>query len=312
MTDTTFEPVRSIPDLTGRVYFVTGGTTGLGAGFISFIAAQNPAKIFFSGRNKARAEKLISDVKVISPSTKVVFIECDLSNLSTVQQAAKHFLSKSDRLDVLMCNAGVMVLDPALSVDGYEIQFATNHLGHALLIKLLLPAMLKTASQSPDSDVRIINLSSTAYTATPGSGIEFDTLKTTQASLGPFYVPSKFMRYGQSKLANLLYPIELARRHPSITSVAVHPGFIRTELHSHENFMDRCLVSMVSGGNWTPVQKGPYTQTWAATTVKTNLENGAYYEPIGVKVEPTTALAKDKTLAKKLYDWTEQELAAYF
>jgi NAD(P)-dependent dehydrogenase (short-subunit alcohol dehydrogenase family) len=310
MSKASFDPVRDIPDLSGRVYFITGGTTGLGAGFISFIAAKNPGKIFFSGRNQKKADELISKVKQISPTTQVNFIQCDLSSLASVQASAKEFLNKEERLDVLMCNAGVMALDPGLSKDGYEIQFATNHLGHALLIKLLLPTLLKTAEQ-PGSDVRIVNMSSTAYTSTPKSGIEFATLKTAQSSLGPIYAPSKFMRYGQSKLANLLYPVELARRYPSITSVAVHPGFIKTDLHAHEGFLDRKIVSIVSGGNWISVEEGPYAQTWAATTDKKGLENGAYYEPVGVKVQPTTALAKDKALAKKLFEWTETELATY-
>ncbi|KAF2108928.1 retinol dehydrogenase 14 [Lophiotrema nucula] len=305
-----FKPATSIPDLAGRVFLVTGGTTGLGAGFISFIAAKAPAKIFFSGRNKARADELVSKMKALSPSTEVNFIECDLSSLASVQQAANQFLDKSTRLDVLMCNAGVMALDPGLSKDGYEIQFATNHLGHALLIKLLLPTMLNTAAQ-PGSDVRIVNMSSVAYNTTPNNGIEFSTLKTTQASLGPFYKPNKFVRYGQSKLANLLYPIELARRYPSITSVAVHPGFIKTELHAQETLFDRIIVNAVSGGKWIEVEEGPYSQTWAATTPKENLENGAYYEPVGVKVKPTTPQGRDKALAKKLFDWTEKELEAY-
>lgn len=310
MSKASFDPTRDIPNLSGRVYFVTGGTTGLGAGFISFIAAKNPAKIFFSGRNQKKADELISKVKSISPTTQVTFIHCDLSSLASVQASAKEFLSKEERLDVLMCNAGVMALDPGLSKDGYEIQFATNHLGHALLIKLLLPALLKTAEQ-PGSDVRIVNLASTAYLATPKGGVDFATLKTSQASLRPIYAPSKWLRYGQSKLANILYPVELARRYPSILSVAVHPGFIKTELHAHENFLDRKIVSLASGGNWISVEEGPYTQTWAATTERKNLENGVYYEPVGIKVEPATACGKDKALAKKLYEWTDEELAPF-
>ncbi|KAI8631489.1 retinol dehydrogenase 14 [Xylariaceae sp. FL1651] len=310
MLNSTFNPPESIPDLSGRVFFVTGGTTGLGAGFVSFIAAKKPAKIFFSGRNQARADELIAKVKALSPGTDVIFIQCDLASLASVQQAAKQFLSQSDRLDNLMCNAGVMALQPGLSKDGYEIQFATNHIGHALLIKLLAPVMLKTAEQ-PNSDVRIINLSSVAYRAAPESGVEFDTLKTTQKSLGPFYAPSKWVRYGQSKLANLLYPIELAQKYPSIKCVAVHPGFVKTELHTVNNHADWALLNVISKGNWTPVEEGPYNQTWAATTPKDFLESGAYYEPVGNKVVPTTAQGKDKALAKKLFDWTEKELAAW-
>ncbi|KAJ4296718.1 hypothetical protein N0V90_006766 [Kalmusia sp. IMI 367209] len=310
MSKASFHPEQSIPDLTGRVYLVTGGTTGLGAGFISLIAAKNPAKIFLSGRNRAKADALISKLKTISTSTEVIFIECDLTSLASVKQAAQQFLSQSNRLDVLMCNAGVMAIPPGLSKDGYEIQFATNHLGHALLIKLLLPTLLDTAKQ-PNSDVRIVNMASTAYSTTPRGGIEFSTLKTSQASIGPIYQPKKFTRYGQSKLANLLYAVELARRYPNITSVAIHPGFIKTDLHSNEGFFDRRIVSIASGGNWIAVEEGPYNQTWAATTPKEDLKNGAYYEPIGKLVVPSTTYGRDTALAKKLFEWTEEELQSF-
>lgn len=203
-----------------------------------------------------------------------------------------------------------MAAPPSVSKDGYEIQFATNHLGHALLIKLLLPRMLETAAQS-SSDVRIINLTSIAYKTVPSSGIEFATLKTDQSSLDRFYEPSKWVRYGQSKLANMLYARELARRCPSITSVSVHPGFIKTELHGNEGFIDRQIVSILSRGNWTPLEEGSYNQTWAATTAKENLENGAYYEPVSVKGELAIAQARDAKLAEKLWTWTEEQLARY-
>ncbi|KAL1599804.1 hypothetical protein SLS60_007609 [Paraconiothyrium brasiliense] len=305
-----------MPDLSGRVYFVTGGTTGLGAGAISLLAAKNPAKIFISGRNKSKADELIAKLEKTSTSTELVFVEYDLSSLASVQQAAQRFLAQSSRLDVLMCNAGIMAVPPGLSKDGYEIQFATNHLGHALLIKLLLPTLLETASQ-PGSDVRIVNLSSTAHSTTPSGGIEFSTLKTPQASLGPIYQPRKFTRYGQSKLANLLYTAELAKRYPSITSVAVHPGFIKTDLITGTSFVDRQIVAMArlaslaSGGRNMSFEEGPYNQTWAATTPKKNLKNGGYYEPIGSLVVPSTSHGKDSALAERLYDWTETELAAF-
>jgi NAD(P)-dependent dehydrogenase (short-subunit alcohol dehydrogenase family) len=205
-----------------------------------------------------------------------------------------------------MCNAGVMAMPATLSKDGYEIQFATNHLGHALLIKQLLPVMLSTAAQ-PNADIRIVNVASIAYQSCPPAGIEFAKLKKQGASYGAFYQPNKWMCYGQSKLANLLYAGELAKAHPSITCVAIHPGFIKTELHATENFMDKVVVDRLAGGNWLSQEKGAYTQTWAATTAKGNLENGAYYEPIGVKTVPTKQ-GSDKGLAKELWEWTEREL----
>ena len=287
------------------------GTNGLGASSISFIASHNPAHILFSGRNKARADDLIFKIAQASPSTKVTFVECDLASLTSVQSAAKQILSSTDRLDVLMCNAGIMAVPNSVSTDGYEIQFATNHLGHALLMKLLLPLMLETAAQ-PDADVRIVNLSSVAYKNNiPSTGIEFQKLKTEGANYGSFFALNKWVCYSQSKLANLLYATELAAHHPSITSVAVHPGFIKTDIFASTNFMDRQIVNLVSGGNWLDTEQGAYNQTWAATTKKENLVNGAYYEPVGVKTTPSTKRGRDQALAKELWEWTEKELKAW-
>jgi NAD(P)-dependent dehydrogenase (short-subunit alcohol dehydrogenase family) len=244
-----------------------------------------------------------------SPSTKLTFIECDLSSLVSVQSASKKFLSVSSRLDVLMCNAGIMATPATLSPDGYEIQFATNHLGPALLIKLLLPRMLDTASQ-PSSDVRIVNLASVAYQSAPPSGIEFAKLKTKDANYGPFYSPNKWLCYGQSKLANILYAKELAARYPSITSVAVHPGFIRTGLHAHESWVDRQIVNLIAD-KWVEKEQGAWTQTWAATAGKSQVTSGKYYEPVGVETVPTTKPGKDAELAKRLWEWTEKELESW-
>jgi NAD(P)-dependent dehydrogenase (short-subunit alcohol dehydrogenase family) len=287
------------------------GTTGLGAGAVSYIAANSPARIFFSGRNAANAQELVEQVKASAPGVKLSFIECDLTSLASVRAAANNILSQAERLDVLMCNAGVMALPPGVSKDGYEIQFATNHLGHALLIKLLLPLMLKTAEQ-PNSDVRIVNLTSEAYNIAPKGGIDFATLASDQATLGTLLMPERWMRYGQSKLANLLYARALAHHHPSITSVSVHPGFIKTGLVDGLSFMDRVLVQMASKGNWTPLDHGSYNQTWAATVPKSCLTNGAFYMPVGIKPDKLAVpQAEDEVLAEKLWAWTETELAKW-
>jgi NAD(P)-dependent dehydrogenase (short-subunit alcohol dehydrogenase family) len=327
-TTLTFNPAQDIPDLSGRVYLVTGGklslascrlcylltslpgTSGLGAGFVSLIAAKSPAKIFVSGRSAKKAEAVMAKVKAMSASTEVVFLEADLSSLASVQQLAKSFLAHSTRLDVLMCNAGVMALPPGLSKDGYEMQFATNHLGHALLTKLLLPALQSTA-EHPGSDVRIVSLSSTAHSLTPSTGIAFDSLKSSQDGLGGVYQPSRFTRYGQSKLANLVYAQQLAQRYPGIMSVAVHPWFVRTDMVQGASLVDRAIVTMASGGKWTRVEEGPYNQTWAATTERAKLRNGAYYEPLGVEVRKSTKFVDDKALGERLWEWTERELEPF-
>ena len=111
------------------------------------------------------------------PNARLVLIQIDLASLSSVRAAAREFLASSSRLDIHMNNAGIMVVPPQLSIDGYEIQFATNHLGHALLTRLLLPTMLKSTCQL-DSDVRVITVSSAARLRTPKDGIQFEHLRS--------------------------------------------------------------------------------------------------------------------------------------
>jgi NAD(P)-dependent dehydrogenase (short-subunit alcohol dehydrogenase family) len=122
-------------------------------------------------------EALIADIKKNNASASLTFVEMDLCSLASVKAAAQKFAH--DRLDVLLCNAGIMAVPPALSKDGYEIQFATNHLGHAMLIRKLLPIMLKTATL-PGSDVRIVCLTSNGWMSHPKGGVKFSELKTVQ------------------------------------------------------------------------------------------------------------------------------------
>lgn len=288
------------------------GTAGLGAGSISLLAAAKPAHIYFSGRNSKKADELITRLRTLHPDVPVTFIKCDLADLSSVKEAAEIFLAQSRRLDVFYANAGVMALPPGLTTDGYEIQFGTNHLGHAHLINLLLPIMLQTAEE-PNSDVRIINMSSIAYKQAPTEGIAFETLKTPQANLGSIIPGGKWTRYGQSKLANMLYAKELSKRYPSIKTVSVHPGYIKTDIFAGVPFVTTLplKVAVPLGAGWTPVEEGPYNQTWAGTTDRANLEDGAYYVPIAKKGQLGTKHAKDASLSKRLWDWTQKELEAF-
>jgi len=203
-----------------------------------------------------------------------------------------------------------MAVPAATSIDGYETHFAANHMGHALLIKLLLPTLRRTAKQL-NSDARIINLSSLAYENAPSQGIDFETLKSEQSWLGSRLIPSRWTRYGQSKLANLLYAQELSKHYPEITSVAVHPGVIRTGLIESLGLVDRVTVSLKFAGQWRPLEEGPYNQCWAATVEKSQLKNGGYYRPVAKLTVPTTKAAKDAELSKKLWEWTQLELAQY-
>lgn len=200
-----------------------------------------------------------------------------------------------------------MAQPPSLTTDGYEIQFGTNHIGHALLIKKLLP-LLQIRSNG-NEEPRIVTLTSEGWMLHPNEGIIFDKLQTVQDN---FIFGGPWRRYAQSKLANLLYARELARRYPNITSVSIHPGVVATGLVGNSKFLDRVLIYTTNFGKILKPEEGAYNNVWAATTAKENLENGAYYEPVGkyshAKLDKT---AKDDDLARRLWEWTEEQLEKF-
>ncbi|RDW92648.1 NAD(P)-binding protein-22 [Coleophoma crateriformis] len=291
-----------IPDLSGKVIFITGGNTGLGKEAALQLAKHNPANIFLGSRSEERGLAAIADIVATVPRARLTLIPMDLASLDSVLAAAEKFLEHSSRLDILMNNAGIMAVPPQLTVDGYEIQFGTNHLGHALLTKVLLPTMLKTA-QILGSDVRIITLSSNSHHRAPEAGIQFQNLRSANDPT------SALTRYGQSKLANILYSKELAQRYPDIKAIAVHPGTVNTSLTAtmRESFLlAQILTPIVTFFTAVGIEEGALNQLWAATSA--DVESGEFYEPVGRK-SLGSKMSRDMTLARSLWQWTENELA---
>jgi NAD(P)-dependent dehydrogenase (short-subunit alcohol dehydrogenase family) len=139
-------------------------------------------------------------------------------------------------------------------------------------------------------------------------GIPFDELKTTQDTKG--YM-GKWARYCQSKFATVLYTSELAKRHPNIMAVAIHPGVIHTNLVEGLPFLDRVFIKLTTLGKSIPLEKGAYNTLWAATTTdKEALESGGIYEPVGKALKRTEA-ASDENLWGELWKWTEDQLSAF-
>lgn len=170
-----------------------------------------------------KADAAIAEIKKVAPNADITYLELDLASLNSVVKAADISKGSSDRLDVLMNNAGIMATPPGLTKEGYEIQLGTNHVGHALLTKLLLPTMERTA-EKPETDVRIVNLTSAGHQLAPKGGL---VLKDDSTIMDHY---STWTRYGQSKLANILFTRQLAKRYPKIRSVAIHPGSVATNL----------------------------------------------------------------------------------
>lgn len=230
-----------------------------------------------------------------------------MAELASVNRAANELLAKESRLDVLMANAGIMAVPPCLSVDGYELQFATNHMGHALLIRKLLPLLEKTATL-PGCEARIITLSSGALILAPKrDGIVFDDLKTTQN----YWILGPWQRYAQSKLANVLYGAELARRYPHILSIVVNPGFVPTGLVNRLVWHHKLIVYLGNIGKLLRLDQGPMNQLWAVGVSKDKVVPGKMYDPVGALSDDLIPHMGDKVLAGKLWDFTETAINRY-
>ncbi|TFK34411.1 oxidoreductase [Crucibulum laeve] len=303
MAPETFLPERDVPDLCGKVIFITGGTAGIGKQTIINLAKHSPSHIYFSGRNYMSADAVIAEVKTAAPDTKLTFVQFDLGSLNSVKEAIAKL--EIPRLDILICNAGIMAVPLGLTTDGYEIQFGTNFLGHALLIHLLLPTLLQHADE-PNADPRVVILTSQGFSAHPVGGIVFKNLRTVQNS--PMAGP--WIRYGQSKLAGLLYARELAARYPSITSTSIHPGVINTGLVTNLSKINQWMIYLTNVGKSITEDEGTHNTLWAATSNKSGIVNGEYYEPVG-QLGKHARESKNNKLAKELWEWTEKELQPY-
>lgn len=265
------------------------------------LAKHEPQEIFLAARTPLKAETAIKEIQSLVPGANVSFLQLDLSSFASVKKAAIEFQSRADRLDILVNNAGIMAVPYSKTTDGYEIQFGTCHMGHALLTKLLMPTLLKTAEE-PGSDVRIINVSSIGHNMAPGSGIVYD-----QDELEKW---GTWRRYGQAKLANILHVKELRSRYLSITSTSLHPGFIMTDLYvsANKGSVFTRMGSLIIRHVMPDVREGAKNQLWCAAGNKQDVRSSYYWTPVGHK-SSGSSLARNGTLAEELWEYTEKEFA---
>ncbi|KAK6620753.1 hypothetical protein RUM43_011048 [Polyplax serrata] len=279
--------------LDGKTAIITGCNTGIGK-FNVLDFYKRGCRVIMACRDLVKAETAKSDIEkeVIGQDNlgTIVVEKLDLASLSSVRQFAEQILKQEQKIDYLINNAGVMACPKAITEDGYEMQFATNHLGHFLLTILLLPRIIQSAP------ARIVNLSSAAHMA---GNINFDDL-----NLETNYSP--ISAYGRSKLANILFTKELAKRlgDRQVKVYAVHPGVVKTDLGRH---MDSVVFSGFQriyrtffGFFMKTVEDGSRTQIYCALDEKAGQETGLYYSDCKVK-EPW-AKATDMETAKKLWD----------
>ncbi|WP_341953275.1 oxidoreductase [Salinibacterium sp. TMP30] len=288
-----------IGDLTGKVVIVTGANSGLGFETSrALLTAGAHVVMTMRTAEKAAAAKsaLLNDLGEVSLETMLL----DLADLESIQHFSEEFHGKHSQLDLLVNNAGIMMTDAQLTIDGFESQLGTNHLGHFALTGRLLDLITATPG------ARVVSLSSLAH----GWGfMEFGNLMFQNGS----YTPRA--AYGRSKLANLLFTYELQRRFESAgidaTSVAAHPGTAGTGLADHmfNRWYLRPLKALVFLGIQTPKQ-GARPSLRAATDPSAT--GGEYFGPSGrkeyrgapVRVESSPASHSEVDAAKL---WTESE-----
>ncbi|KAI8843345.1 hypothetical protein BJ741DRAFT_590617 [Chytriomyces cf. hyalinus JEL632] len=293
----------SIPDLAGRVFIVTGGNTGIGYETCLQLAKKN-ATVVMASRSQERANAAIEKIKAEIPGyTNIEFLKLVLNDLKQVSSAALEIAQRHPTIDVLINNAGIMASPFALSPDGIEDQFATNHVGHFLFTRHLLPCLLKS------SHARIVNLSSSYHDKAPTpEGIRFNAINDPKSM-------DVWQRYGQSKLSNILFSKQLNKLYGDRIFInSVHPGFVDTELMrgpeaTYGEWLKPIFKAVKYFAALTPEQ-GALTQLYAAASPEI-VEKGLkdrFFVPIAKDATETaelTALGKDDALAKELWDFTE-------
>ena len=268
----------------GKICLITGGTNGIGKSTAQELARMG-ATVVIVGRNAQKTSQVVKEIRAASGSETVDSLLADLSSQQEVRRLADEFKSKYSHLHVLLNNAGGFFMRRQLSVDGIEMTFALNHLAYFLLTNLLLDTLKASAP------ARIINVSSDAHAS---GKIEFDNLQGERNySVGA---------YGNSKLANILFTTELARRleGTGVTVNALHPGFVATGFAKNNGRVIAALVSIFAPLVARSPAKGAETLIYLASSPSVDGITGKYF--YDSHVIPAAPQATDMVVARKLWD----------
>jgi len=246
----------------GKLCMVTGATAGIGY-YTAMEIARMGATVIIVGRNQAKCIASMKMIQKDSENQSVEYLSADLSSQAQIRSAARTFYEQHDHLDVLVNNAGAFFLRRKLSLDGIEMTLAVNHLAYFLLTNLLIDA-LKTSTSA-----RVVNVSSGSHY---NKHLDFNDLE-----LKRFYSPMQ--AYGQSKLANVLFTYELARRmaNAGITSNALTPGMVATDIWKKVNRWLTPLINPVMQRIAQTPLEGAQTSIYLATSPEVEGVTGKYY-----------------------------------
>ena len=282
-----------VPGQQGRLAVITGANTGLGFETAQALATHG-ASVVLAVRNVEKGKKAAARIAAAAPGASVTVQELDLSSLDSVRAAAAELRTGHPRIDLLICNAGVMYPPKQSTRDGFELQFGTNHLGHFALTGLLLEQML------PVPGSRVVTVSSVGHRIR--ARVNFDDLQWERSY-------NRVRAYGQSKLANLMFTYELQRRLSgagTTIAVAAHPGFAATELMRHTPMA--AVVTPLFSQN---AAMGALPMLRAATDP--SVLGGQYYGPggfLGLRGYPELAASSrrshDEAVQRRLWAVSEE------
>jgi NAD(P)-dependent dehydrogenase (short-subunit alcohol dehydrogenase family) len=268
--------------LSGRTFLITGANTGIGR-VTAEVLAKRGGKLFLAGRSEEKTKPVLDGIRASGGAAE--FLRLDLGDLAQVRSAAKTFLDRGEPLHVLINNAGLA--QRGLTKDGFELTWGTNHLGPFLFTNLLLPRLRES------TPARIVNVASTAHYRT--KEIPWDTLRQ------PTRTRTAFDEYSMSKLCNVLFTLELARGRAGkgVTSYAVHPGTIATDIWRHLPFFLRPILRLFM----KTAAEGAETSLYCASSESVKDDDGLFYNDC--QVRRPSKIARDPDLARELWERSE-------
>ena len=280
----------ALPDQTGKVIVITGATSGIG--FETAVAlAGAGATVVVSSRNQAKVDDAVARVKQRSRRDDVHGLVLDLASFASIRSAAAELLAQRPRIDVLINNAGVYLSERRLTADGFEMTFGTNHLGHFLLTNLLLDRLRASAP------ARVVNVSSIGHRFT--RQMNFDDLQSER-----HYTVQE--AYTQSKLANVLFTKELARRlrGTDVTANCFHPGNVATGFNRNNGPLMTVAMTVIRPFSRRP-KKGAETVVWLVDSTEAGGVSGAYF--VDCREATPSAPAMNADAAKRLWQVSEEQ-----
>jgi WW domain-containing oxidoreductase len=284
----TAEQVTEGLSLSGKTILITGCNSGLGYEALRVLNLRG-VQVVGTARTLHKAKKVCD-----STQGRSIPMECELSDPKSVRSCVAQLKQQGIQFDAMICNAGIMALPELKQAHGLELQFMTNHIGHFMLVTGLLEQL--------KCDGRVVMLSSRAHSMAPVGGIDFDNLSGEKGY-------RDWTAYGQSKMANLIFSKELARRLKGTgkTANAVHPGVIPTQLGRHMNPVAQGVMKVVAPLTLKTTEQGAATEVYVAVHPSVGGISGAYFADCNVTSPRKDA--EDPELGKKLWEVSEQIVA---